>query len=718
MAIGGPQLQPKDFSSLSALTTLALHDDSATSVPDAIFGQVPTLTTLSLYRNDWQSLRAEVFDGLNDLTVLHLHDNRSLGSLPEGVFGNLTSLTELSLSNNGLTSLPIGIFDYLVALTKLRLDENGLTSLHVDVFHRLVKLTRLNLVNNSLTVMPDGVFQGLHNLEELYLDGNEFSPGETAGPLALVVELGESDLLAGFVAKVKEGAPFDITVNLTATGGALSKDSVVIPAGHVTSPAVGVKDFQAVSATVTATGAAFPSDLPAENYSGLSVASGGPSASVTVDRPDPPTVALIGGSESVLEGEAAEYSVRVEGLSVWDSLSVAYSLGVDELDETNDAEVSDPTGKHEPHEASDFTRGPTVTVPIGLPDGWLLAEDFVGTFSVQTEPDDVIDDGTRETFVVRLVESSGYEIADDESPQRTILWEGICDRTQQVQQAVLDADELIGRNLTDCWQVTDADLASLHSSFELKDKGIVSLKHRDLIDMTELQSLCLIDNQLLDIPDGLFQDQSKMKLLDLQGNQLSNMRSGMWTGLTSVIALSLSYNNLGAATWPADGLSGMPELETLWLNHNGIATLPSGVFGGLPSLANVFLDNNEMVILPDGVFSGSTNLDDVGVRYNPGSNYGAIFVVKAKLEAVEGGVRVFVPKAAPFNTTVTLSATPGGTLSSTVVTVEAGQFYSGRVTVDTTGGAVSVSVESVSWTGSGTATGMKTGKGGPIVINP
>ena len=125
------------------------------------------------------------------------------------------------------------------------------------------------------------------------------------------------------------------------------------------------------------------------------------------------------------------------------------------------------------------------------------------------------------------------------------------------------------------------------------------------------------------------------------------------------------------------------------------------------------------------VAEGKTSLTSIPVPHGSGEPLPRIerpcgtseFVVKAKLELAEGGVRVFVPKAAPFNTTVTLSATPSGTLGSEVVTVQAGHVYSDLVTVDTSSGPVTVSVESVRWTGGWTAPDMETGKGDPITID-
>ena len=177
--------------------------------------------------------------------------------------------------------------------------------------------------------------------------------------------------------------------------------------------------------------------------------------------------------------------------------------------------------------------------------------------------------------------------------------------------------------LSHCWEVEDGDLADIRHLVIKGEEGnrMGELKARDLRGLTGLITLCLNDNELTDLPDHVFMDQSQMTLLDLEGNRLSAVRSGMWQGLSNLWAVSLAYNELGTVTSLEDGFSGLSLLQTLWLTNNGITTLPSGLFSSvhLPSLTEVILEHNEMGILPDGVFAGATNLNNVMVRRNPGS---------------------------------------------------------------------------------------------------
>ncbi len=172
------------------------------------------------------------FAGMSGLDVLYLSGNR-LTSLPDGALSGLSTLRELNLYSNSLTTLSSDVFDGLSNLEKLQLSHNNLTSLPADLFDDLPFLSRLNLDDNSLSALPDGIFDGHSALLELQLTNN---PG---APFTLTAELQLTDD-GDVVVKVAEGAPFDMTVALSAVGGTLSTTPVTIDAGSTTSSSVTV----------------------------------------------------------------------------------------------------------------------------------------------------------------------------------------------------------------------------------------------------------------------------------------------------------------------------------------------------------------------------------------------------------------------------------------------------------------------------------------------
>ena len=169
---------------------LVLTGSGITALQAGDFHDLPNVNELRLDRNDLETLPDDVFDGLDGLRRLRLNDN-DLATLPTGAFDGLDGLRRLYLNDNDLDDLPDGAFDHLESLRRLRLNDNDLSEL------------------------PDGVFDGLTGLRELWLHSN---PG---APFNLTTEL-ERRSDTSVVVRVAQGAPFDIEVTLSVTGGEMS----------------------------------------------------------------------------------------------------------------------------------------------------------------------------------------------------------------------------------------------------------------------------------------------------------------------------------------------------------------------------------------------------------------------------------------------------------------------------------------------------------------
>ncbi len=236
-------LKKEDFYHFHWLERLFLNNNGLIALPGGVFFDLHRLERLYLNNNDLTTLPADVFDGLdnrNNLTQLRLNDN-DLIMLPEGIFDGLGNLRELRLNNNDLTTLPEGVFDDLGRLEELRLNDNDLTTLPEGVFNALGNLRELRLNGNDLTTLPAGTFTGLSRLRSLHLHGNSDAPFRLAMDLEPVDETQEltSLLAANTPARVNltlhEGAPYPLVLTLTASGVALSANSVTIPTGSTRS---------------------------------------------------------------------------------------------------------------------------------------------------------------------------------------------------------------------------------------------------------------------------------------------------------------------------------------------------------------------------------------------------------------------------------------------------------------------------------------------------
>ena len=246
------------FSGLAGLTTLHLWNNRLRELPDGVFGDLESLSRLLLTGNELTALSPDAFAGLSNLAWLALDRNR-LAELPGGVFADLPGLQRLWLSGNKLATLPAGIFTTLQALEFLALVETeiadlptatfaGLSSLRTlflsknqlaelppDFFSGLSSLERLYVNENQLSALPAGLFSGLNRLERLSLEDNPGAPFE----LTVEVERADSnDLLApspGIVtARLAQGAPFAVRIPLSAHGGELADEAVMIGAGEET----------------------------------------------------------------------------------------------------------------------------------------------------------------------------------------------------------------------------------------------------------------------------------------------------------------------------------------------------------------------------------------------------------------------------------------------------------------------------------------------------
>ena len=314
---------------------------------------------------------------------------------------------------------------------------------------------------------------------------------------------------------------------------------------------------------------------------------------------------------------------------------------------------------------------------------------------------------------------------------------GICARTQQVQDAILAKLS----DVSDCANVTDANLSGIGGEIIIYDNDGLTLQDGDFTGLSNLDTLYVHHNGLSALPEDVFDGLSALTTLYLYNNKLTTLPIDLFDSLSSLEYLSLSFN--GMTTLPSDVFDGLSSLTTLDLANNSIGELPDGVFddlsslekldltsnsledvaaddfSGLTSLKDLRLAGNNLGELPDDMFHNLTKMETLhlhsaGLNELPGSlfygltalqnlilhsNPGAPFTLTATLKDHEAGrVSVRVPEATPFNMEVTLSA-EGGTLSATTVSIAAGDYDSELITVtqSSAGGEVTVNVESAAF---------------------
>ncbi|MCZ0933663.1 MAG: leucine-rich repeat protein [Gemmatimonadetes bacterium] len=248
-------LSAASFAGLPSLETLELRANALATLPAGAFSELASLERLHLGANDFTTLGAGTFAGLGNLKWLYLANGR-IGALEAGVFSGLVELESLLLQDSGLDTLPSAVFAGLGSLRELRLDRNSLAAIPEDAFQGLSRLESLRLYSNRLAELPAGLLSGLPALRLLRLDRNRLAAlpermfvgltsldtlllaANPGAPFALALELERTDNPdpaatgpARIALAVAEGAPFAMTVPLSARGGTLSVEVAVLEAG-------------------------------------------------------------------------------------------------------------------------------------------------------------------------------------------------------------------------------------------------------------------------------------------------------------------------------------------------------------------------------------------------------------------------------------------------------------------------------------------------------
>ncbi len=708
---------PKDvFSGLSSLQTLRLYNTGLTSLRRDVFTGLSSLQTLNLDDNSLSNLRMGIFTGLSSLQTLGLSNN-TLGSLPANVFSGLSNLRFLSLDGNGLGTLPDRAFSGLSSLQTLNLGGNTLSALPDSAFFDLSGLQILNLKGNMLTTLPDSVFYGLSILRELDVSDNTGAPFTVA--LALQ-RTDNTDLTAAgpatVVVSVAQGAPFDMTINLSARDVTMPDEN---PSFLQTTISKG--SIQSDPVTVTQSGT-----------SPIRVSLLGQAPEAPTDYED---IYTAFGSSLVLFGEAANRAPEAVGSIAAQILKVGDAAIHVEVQNN----FSDPDGDilsysatsdmpsvasarmrtNVPSEvrinpvsagratvtvtASDQTNSVTQefevivknTAPVvdkGLTDQIALS----GSAFTYTFPADAFSDTDNDaltytssgepawlTFAPASRTFSGTPSNTEGSPFTIIVIAddgkdsqvqtsftltvpiGICGRTSQIQTAILSVID----GVNNCAHVTKEHLSGIVDSLDLRDQSITTLQANDFSGMPNLRILNFYDNDLAALPSGVFSGLSNLRFLSLYKNALTALPSGVFSGLSNLRFVSLDSNSV--STLPANVFSGLSNLEALSLNGNTLSALPAGVFSGLSSLSHLDV-------------SGNT---------------GAPFTLTLALERTDNTdltaagpatVVVKIAQGAPFDMTISLSVIDGVLTDEdsnpiTEVTISKGSIQSEPITVTQSG---------------------------------
>ena len=645
---GISELRAGDFNGMSGLEDLALFDNHLTSLPIGIFQGLSALEDLDLWQNQLDSLEPGVFDGLISLVYLDLFNN-PITSLPEDVFNGLGSLTflsmhsndlenlspnqfrgldsleYLSLNDNRLTSLPSGVFKGLSTLVELELGANELNTIPGDVFQGLTDLKRLDLTWNRIRRLPAGMLLGLVNLEEFHAWQRIDSNDDDAEPSDLYFYLERSpESSTDATITFPVGAPFDMFVGLSASGGTVRQDgrrtlSVRIAKGTVESEPFQIVPNAGVDrVTITITPPNDPDTMCESKYSTFSFQSACYAGFELHD------------GQTTLDPHFSKRSNIIWNLLSWIDETSHVGLDATKQDVAKITEIDIrghcPGESIAPGDFNDFVNVRRISLPANCDFNDLPAGAFSGLSSL-------------EELVLNNV---GLQSSD------LIALEGL-DSLREL--------SLVGNS----FDTLDDDAFRTLGALEVLDlsgSDITALSENAFSGLNSLRDLRLSDNALTTLPSGAFSDLANLETLSLHRNDIASLPVGVFDGLRS--------------------------LETLILGGNEISELEPELFRGLTSLRGLDLCCNEFDTLPDGLLVGLTTLEAFSIlaqgplttREDLGDGSFTIewvnIEIPVSLVRTQGFApvaRVNFPVGAPWDIEVGLSAV-GGTITKNGVPID------------------------------------------------
>ena len=154
----------------------------------------------------------------------------------------------------------------------------------------------------------------------------------------------------------------------------------------------------------------------------------------------------------------------------------------------------------------------------------MAAGDTSTTIEIVVSDDDIIEP-TREVFTLTLESPTAnrdFGLGIEKSATITIN-EGVCDRTEQVRDAIRvdrDCDEVVSLR-----EIRTLDLTA---------KGITRLKAGDFGGLLDLALLRLDRNGLTRLPEEIFDDLRRLSSLDLSLNALEAIPADLFDGSTGL----------------------------------------------------------------------------------------------------------------------------------------------------------------------------------------
>lgn len=129
--------------------------------------------------------------------------------------------------------------------------------------------------------------------------------------------------------------------------------------------------------------------------------------------------------------------------------------------------------------------------------------------------------------------------------------------------------------------------------------GMEDLRKDAIANSSELETLILDDNGIVEIYPGSFGNLPAIKRISLANNKLKKVRSGVFNHL-DLLLLMLSSNEI--ETIETTAFDNMTQLISIMLGYNRINRIDPDWFRNCISLLTISLDGNEITQVPESAF--------------------------------------------------------------------------------------------------------------------
>ena len=225
--------------------------------------------------------------------------------------------------------------------------------------------------------------------------------------------------------------------------------------------------------------------------------------------------------------------------------------------------------------------GPATDDDFELSSNRVLSFDANATGSTGTVTIAPVDDSDPEPNQVVTVSGSA-SIADVIGPGDVTLTirdddlvriSGICNRTQRVEDRILQRLKYVHSFKGGCGDVNETHLAKvkflgLRLNPSTERPFTLRLRSDDFEGLVNLEELDLADTRLSSLPSGVFDGLASLETLNLNKNRLRSLPAGVFDGLTSLETLRLQQNP-SLRSLPYDELEALPNLRELRVDPEG-----------------------------------------------------------------------------------------------------------------------------------------------------